>query len=76
MSTEIVIPKLGFSMSEGQLVEWLLEDGSDVSEGQPLFLLESEKAAQEIEAPASGKLKILKQAGETFDVGTVIGILE
>lgn len=76
MSTEILIPKLGFSMNEGLLADWLHEEGSEVLEGQPLFLLETEKAAQEIEAPAAGTLKILKQAGETYDVGTVIGILE
>lgn len=73
MSTEVIIPKLGFSMSEGILSEWLAADGASVEEGAPLFVLETEKATQDIEAPTSGTLRILKQAGETYDVGVVIG---
>ncbi len=73
MSTEILLPKLGFSMNEGTIAEWMVADGGDVKEGEPLYSLESEKSVEEIAAPASGKLKILKAAGEIYPVGTVIG---
>ena len=73
MSTQILLPKLGFSMNEGTLAEWLVADGGAIQQGQPLYSLESEKSVQEIEAPASGTLKIIKQAGEIYEVGTVIG---
>jgi len=73
MSTQILLPKLGFSMNEGTVAEWLVADGATIKEGEPLFTLESEKSAQEIEAPASGTLKILKPAGEVYEVGTVLG---
>jgi len=73
MTTEILLPKLGFSMNEGTLAEWLVADGASVAAGEPLYSLESEKSVQEVEAPASGTLKILKQAGEVYEVGTVIG---
>ncbi|MBV8063446.1 MAG: lipoyl domain-containing protein [Nevskia sp.] len=73
MSTQILLPKLGFSMNEGTLSEWLVADGASVQQGQPLYALESEKSVQEIEAPASGTLKIAKQAGEIYEVGTVLG---
>jgi pyruvate/2-oxoglutarate dehydrogenase complex dihydrolipoamide acyltransferase (E2) component len=74
MSTEILLPKLGFSMNEGVLSRWLVEDGATVSQGQPLYELESDKSLQEVEAPASGRLKILVAAtGETYPVGTVLG---
>lgn len=73
MATEIILPKLGFSMNEGQLGEWLVADGASVTEGQPLFTLESDKSTQEIEAPASGTLRILVPVGETYPVGTVLG---
>ena len=76
MATEILIPKIGFAMNEGQIAEWLVGDGQAVSAGQPLFVLEAEKSANEVEAPASGTLKILKPAGETYEVGTVIGMIE
>jgi pyruvate/2-oxoglutarate dehydrogenase complex dihydrolipoamide acyltransferase (E2) component len=75
MSTEIILPKLGFSMNEGVLSEWLVAEGATVKEGEPLFSIESDKSTQEIEAPATGVLKILKPAGETYEVGTVIGEL-
>jgi pyruvate/2-oxoglutarate dehydrogenase complex dihydrolipoamide acyltransferase (E2) component len=76
MATEVLIPKLGFSMNEGEVKEWLVEDGGDIKEGQPLYLLEAEKSANEIESPATGKLKILKATGETYEVGTVIALIE
>jgi pyruvate/2-oxoglutarate dehydrogenase complex dihydrolipoamide acyltransferase (E2) component len=71
--TEVLLPKIGFAMNEGQLQEWLVQDGATVTEGQPLYNLESDKSVTEIEAPASGTLKILKQAGEVYEVGTVLG---
>ena len=73
MSTQILLPKIGFSMNEGVLNEWLVSDGASVEEGQPIYAIESEKSVQEVEAPASGTLKILAQAGETYEVGTVLG---
>ncbi|MDB5967850.1 MAG: biotin/lipoyl attachment protein [Hydrocarboniphaga sp.] len=73
MSTEIILPKIGFSMDEGTIAEWMAADGASVEKGQPLYSLESEKSVQEIEAPVSGTLKILKGTGESYPVGTVIG---
>ncbi len=73
MATEILLPKLGFSMNEGVLAEWLVPDGGAVKAGEPLFALESEKSTQEVEAPASGTLRVIKQPGETYGVGTVLG---
>ncbi len=76
MSTEIIIPKIGFAASEGTLAEWLVTDGATVNEGDPIYTLETDKSTQELEAPASGTLKILKEAGEAYDVGTVIGEIQ
>lgn len=76
MATEILLPKLGFAMNEGELKEWFAQDGQPVTEGQPLYLLEAEKSANEVEAPATGKLRILKTAGEVYQVGTVLGVIE
>lgn len=76
MAVEVVLPKLGFSMNEGQIAEWLVADGASVSEGDPLFLLEADKSTNEVEAPASGILRTEAEAGETYEVGTVIGYIE
>jgi pyruvate/2-oxoglutarate dehydrogenase complex dihydrolipoamide acyltransferase (E2) component len=76
MPTDVLLPKIGFSMNEGEVKEWLAEDGATVSEGQPLFLLEAEKSANEVEAPASGVLKILAPAGEIYTVGALLGTID
>jgi pyruvate/2-oxoglutarate dehydrogenase complex dihydrolipoamide acyltransferase (E2) component len=76
MAVEILLPKIGFSMSEGQVAEWLVKDGDQVTEGQPLFSLEADKSTNEVESPATGTLKILVQTGETNEVGTVLGYIE
>jgi len=76
MATEVLLPKLGFSMNEGMLAEWLVPDGGQAVEGQPLYALESDKSTNEVDSPASGTLRILKETGETYEVGTVLGIIE
>lgn len=76
MATEIVLPKIGFSMTEAQIAEWLVADGAQVTEGDPLFLLEADKSTNEVEAPATGVLRIEAETGETYEVGTVIGYIE
>jgi pyruvate/2-oxoglutarate dehydrogenase complex dihydrolipoamide acyltransferase (E2) component len=72
MATEVLLPKIGFSMNEGVLSQWLITDGASVREGEPLFSLESDKSVQEIEAPASGILRIIAEIGQTYPVGTVL----
>ncbi|MCO5794761.1 MAG: biotin/lipoyl-binding protein [Blastomonas sp.] len=72
MAFQVTIPKIGFSMNEGILSEWLVEDGGQVTEGQPLYSLESDKSTNEVESPATGTLKIIGEIGETYEVGVVI----
>lgn len=76
MATDILLPKLGFSMNEGVLAEWLAADGAQVTEGEPLFALESDKSTNEVESPATGTLKIIAAPGETYEVGTLLGRIE
>ncbi|RQR25111.1 dihydrolipoamide acyltransferase [Burkholderia sp. Bp9143] len=73
MATEILFPKIGFSMEEGTLAEWLVPDGASVSSGQPLYVLESDKSAQEVESPGTGTLKIIAETGQVYKVGDVLG---
>jgi pyruvate/2-oxoglutarate dehydrogenase complex dihydrolipoamide acyltransferase (E2) component len=76
MATDILLPQIGFAMHEGQLTEWLVEDGQSVVEGQPLFTLEADKSANEVEAPATGVLRILQPAGAIYPVGAVLGAID
>jgi pyruvate/2-oxoglutarate dehydrogenase complex dihydrolipoamide acyltransferase (E2) component len=73
MTVPILLPKLGFTMSESRLTEWHVEDGGRAVEGQRLYSMESEKSVQEIESPATGTLRILAQAGEEYPIGHVLG---
>ena len=73
MATEVKVPKIGFSMSEGVLTEWLVEDGVTVEEGQAIYALESDKSVNEVESPAAGVIKIILQPAEDpIEVGTVV----
>jgi pyruvate dehydrogenase E2 component (dihydrolipoamide acetyltransferase) len=78
MPIEIIIPRLGWSMEEGNFVNWLKKDGEGVKSGELLFSLENEKAVQEVEAIDSGMLRIPPDGpkpGQTVKVGQVIGHL-
>ena len=78
MAFEITLPRLGWSMEEGVFQSWLKKEGEEVKAGEPLFVLESDKAAQEVEATDSGILHIpanAPQPGEVTKVGRVLGYL-
>jgi pyruvate/2-oxoglutarate dehydrogenase complex dihydrolipoamide acyltransferase (E2) component len=73
LATSIIFPKIGFDMEDGTLAEWLASDGAAVTEGQPLYVMESEKSTQEIESPGTGVLKIAAETGQVYKVGDVLG---
>ena len=78
MPINITLPRLGWSMEEGKFLEWLKQDGDFIKEGDLLFTLESDKAAQEVEAIDSGFLHISPDGpkpGDTIKVGHVLGCL-
>jgi len=73
MTVSLTIPRLEMSMTEGALAQWLVPDGAEVKEGDPIYVLETAKSAQEIESPASGTIVQKLSAGETYPVGAEIG---
>ena len=78
MATEIVVPRLGWSMEEGVFGQWLHEPGTLIQPGDLLYVLEGEKAAQDIESFDGGILHVPDQApgpGETVQVGQLLGYL-
>lgn len=77
MLTKVVLPRSGMGIDEGKLVRWLKGIGEDIIRGEVLAEIETAKAVQELEAPASGRLvKILLQEGETAPVDTEIAVIE
>ncbi len=78
MAVEIVMPRLGWTMEEGTLVEWMKKPGEAVQAGEVLFTVETDKAINEVESFDAGRLHIPADApgpGATVAVGTVIGYL-
>ena len=75
LPSEVVMPRLGWTMEVGRVVEWLKQDGDPVEAGEFLFLVETEKAVTEVEALDSGILRIPPEApavGEDVEVGTML----
>jgi pyruvate dehydrogenase E2 component (dihydrolipoamide acetyltransferase) len=69
---EVVMPRLSDLMEEGTIVRWLKQDGDEVSEGEPLAEVETDKATVTFDADADGTLRILVGEGETVPIGKPI----
>lgn len=76
MAKEVVMPKLGLTMTEGTVEAWLKNEGDEVKEGEKLFSVSTDKLTNDIEATVSGKLlKILVPAGETVACLTPVAVI-
>lgn len=77
MTTPVVLPKWGMGIEEGTITRWLKAIGDHVEQGEPIVEIETAKATQEVEAPASGTLiKILLPEGQSAAVNTEIALIE
>ena len=76
MATEIRIPKLGMSATEMTLLEWMFGDGDQVSIGDVIYTVETDKSTTEVEAQESGIIRPSGTEGETYQVGDLIGTIE
>ena len=78
MAEEVFVPKMTDFMEEGIIQAWLVQEGDHVDEGQPLLELETDKAVSELESPASGYLKGIREGavpGATIPVGETIAYI-
>jgi pyruvate dehydrogenase E2 component (dihydrolipoamide acetyltransferase) len=69
---DVAMPRLSDSMEEGTILKWLKSDGDDVSKGEELVEIETDKANMTYEADQEGTLKIVAQEGDTLAVGETI----
>src|SRR6516165_1084749 len=76
MPVEIKVPSVGESVTEGILSRWLKKDGDAVRADEPVVELETDKATQEVVAPAAGRLQIAVPEGAKVQVGSIIGRVE
>ena len=75
MATQVQIPKLGLTMQEGTIASWQVGEGSEVTVGQVLYILETDKVETEVEAQAAGFLHQIYPEGTTLEPGEVVGWL-
>ncbi|MGC8837194.1 MAG: 2-oxo acid dehydrogenase subunit E2 [Anaerolineae bacterium] len=76
MAIKVLMPKLSFIVTQGTILRWLKAPGEEVRKGEPLLVIESEKATVEVESPGTGILgPELAPPGTTVPVTTVIGYI-
>lgn len=74
--TPIVMPKWGLSMKEGTVMDWLVEEGTEITVGMPILDVETDKIANAVEAPDPGVLRRkVAGAGELLPVKALLGVL-
>jgi len=74
--TEVVMPQMGVSVSEGTVTKWLKQPGEAIALDEPLLEISTDKVDTEIPSPGEGVLaEILVQEGATVDVGTVLAVI-
>ncbi len=76
MPVEVILPVLGETMDEGTIVKWFARVGDSVHKGEPLYQVETDKAALDVESPASGTLhRIIHDQGQKVKVLSVVGLI-
>src|SRR5207248_10975837 len=72
MAYELKLPDLGEGLTEGEVARWLVSEGQDVAEDDPLVEIQTDKTTVEIPSPAAGTVtRILVEEGKVVPVGTV-----
>jgi pyruvate dehydrogenase E2 component (dihydrolipoamide acetyltransferase) len=74
MAVEFQMPKLGLTMEEGTIVEWLVGDDTEVAEGTPVVRIETDKVETEVESSGDGRLHHIGQPGQAYACGAVIAV--
>jgi pyruvate dehydrogenase E2 component (dihydrolipoamide acetyltransferase) len=76
MAYEFKLPDLGEGLTEGEIARWLVSEGQEIGEDDPLVEIQTDKTTVEIPSPAAGKVaRILVGEGETVPVGTVLVVI-
>ena len=76
MAYEFKLPDLGEGLTEGEVSRWLVSEGDDVAEDQPLVEIQTDKTTVEIPSPAAGKVaQILVEEGAVVPVGTILVVI-
>ena len=76
MATNVLLPQWGMNMEDGTLTRWLVNEGDEIAEGQPLVEVETAKINSELESPASGVVShIMAAEGSLVKVGALVAVI-
>ena len=76
MATNVLLPQWGMNMEDGTLTRWLVSEGDEIAEGQPLVEVETAKINSELESPASGVVyHIMAAEGSLVKVGELVAVI-
>lgn len=76
MATLFALPKLGMNQEEGEVVSWLVSEGDEVTEGQPIVEVETDKSTVELESTATGTIaRILHGVGDIVPINAVLAVI-
>src|SRR5947209_13361210 len=76
MAYEFKLPDLGEGLTEGEVARWLVSEGQEIAEDDPLVEIQTDKTTVEIPSPAAGLVsRILVAAGDVVPVGTVLVVI-
>src|SRR5262252_383731 len=76
MAYELKLPDLGEGLTEGEVARWLVQEGQEVAEDDPLVEIQTDKTTVEIPSPAAGRIsRILVPEGHVVPVGTVLVVI-
>ena len=76
MAYEFKLPDLGEGLTEGEIARWLVAEGQEIAEDDPLVEVQTDKTTVEIPSPAAGKVaRILVSEGDVVPVGTVLVVI-
>ncbi len=77
MPTEVVMPQMGESITEGTLTKWLKQIGDQIARDEPLFEISTDKVDAEIPSPSAGTLREIKaNEGDTVQINSVVAVIE
>ena len=78
MEVEVIMPRLGSEMTKGTILEWFKKEGDQVTKNDTLFLVDTEKAAIEVESEVTGVLKkiLVSDKKQEVPVGQPVAIID
>src|SRR5207302_1845518 len=77
MPTDVIMPQMGESITEGTITKWLKKPGDTIQRDEPLFEISTDKVDAEIPSPSAGTLKEIKiPAGSTVTINTIVATID